>query len=54
MLREPPAYETVGVLATFERKAGSPFLNCFIVPLLKKFKCQVNSDGLLCCTVGFS
>jgi len=26
-------------LAAFERKAGSPFLNCFVVSLLKKSNC---------------
>jgi len=34
--------------AAFERKAGSPFLNCFPVSLLKKielFKHQVNNNS---------
>jgi len=33
--------------AAFERKAGSPFLSCFIVSLLKKillFECEVNTQ----------
>jgi len=42
----PEALALVALGAVFERKAGSPFPNCLIVSLLKKyyyFKCQVNT-----------
>jgi len=38
MLHEVLIYEAVGVLATFERKAGNPFPNHFTFPLLKKIQ----------------
>jgi len=34
----PEALIMKRLLATFERKAGSLFINCFTVPLLKKLK----------------
>jgi len=36
MLHEALIMKRLEMLATFERKAGSPFINCFIVSLLKK------------------
>jgi len=37
MLPEAPAYEAFGALATFEWKAGSPFLNGFCCFASKKY-----------------
>jgi len=45
MLPEALIMKRLGCLAAFERIAGSPFLNCFIVSLLKKiqlFNYQIN------------